>query len=136
MDSSRTPKKLIFYWILHLSRTPRIIVLSPPASTPRGFRPSLAYQTVYMPQKVKYKITSQLHACLHVSLLSPTNPLCSTTPLLPPPSFLLPFPLLLSYPLVAIAIAVAVAVLIALALLVALALLAAAVACYACACTS
>jgi len=25
-----------------------------------------------------------LHACLHVILLSPINPLCSTTPLLPP----------------------------------------------------
>jgi hypothetical protein len=47
-----------------------------------------------MPQKVKNKITGQLHACLHVSLLSPMNPLFSTTPLLLPPSFLLPFPLL------------------------------------------
>ena len=44
-----------------------------------------------MPQKVKNKITSQLHACLHVSLLSPINPLCSTTPLLPPPLFSAPF---------------------------------------------
>ena len=49
-----------------------------------------------MPQKVKNRITSQLHACLHVSLLSPINPLCSTTPLLPPPYLLLPSPLLLS----------------------------------------
>ena len=96
-----------------------------PASTLQGLWPSLAYQTV---KCHKNKITSQLHACLHVSLLSPINPLCSTTPLLPPPSFLLPFPLLLSYPLVAIAVAVA--VLIALALLVALALLAAVACCY------
>ena len=76
-----------------------------------------------------------MSVCLHVSLLSPINHLCSTTPLLPPPPFLLPFPLLLSSPLVAIAVAVAVAVLIALALLVAIVLLAA-VACCACACTS
>ena len=88
-----------------------------------------------MPQKVKNKITSHLHACLHVSLLFLINPLCSTAPLLPPPSFLLPFPLLLSYLLVAIAITVAVAVLTALALLAAAAD-AAAVACCACACTS
>ena len=40
-----------------------------------------------MPQKVKNKTTSQLHACLHVSLLPPINLLCSSTPLLPPPLF-------------------------------------------------
>ena len=44
-----------------------------------------------MPQKVKNKITGQLHACLHVSLQSPINPLCSTTPLLPSPLFSAPF---------------------------------------------
>ena len=44
-----------------------------------------------MPQKVKNNITSQLHDCLHVSLLSPINPLCSTTPLLPSPLFSAPF---------------------------------------------
>ena len=85
-----------------------------------------------MPQKLRNKINGQLHAYLHVSVLSPINPLCSTTPLLPPPSFLLPSPLLLSYPLIAIANAVAGAVLTALALLAA----AAAVACIACAYTS
>jgi hypothetical protein len=72
-----------------------------------------------MPQKVKNKITGQLHACLHVSLLPPINLLCSSTPLLPP-LFSAPFS--------------SVAVLTALALLAAAA--AAAVACSACACTS
>ena len=43
-----------------------------------------------MPQKLRNKINGQLHAYLHVSLLSSINPLCSTT-LCSPPIFSAPF---------------------------------------------
>ena len=128
------PKKYIFYWSLHLSRTPQIIILSPPRINPAGFLTLFSLPDSLNATKGQKQNRQSVR--LHVNLLSPINPLCSTTPLLPPPSFLLPFPLLFSYPLVAIAIAVAVALLIALAFLIALALLAAAVACCACANTS
>jgi len=119
----------MYYWILHLSRTLRIIILSPPRINPAGSLTQFSLPdslNATKGQKQNHQSVACLFAC---RLLSPINPLCSTTPLLPPPSFLLPFPLLLSYPLVATANDVAVAVLIALALL-------AAVACCACACTS
>ena len=107
----------MFYWILHHSRTPRIIILSPPRINPAGFLTQFSLPDSLSATKVQKQDHQSVHACLHVSSLSPIKALCSTIPLLPTPSLLLlsfssaallssPFPLL-SYPLVAIAIAVA-----------------------------
>jgi hypothetical protein len=103
---------------------PKNNILSPPRINPAGFLTQFSFPDSLNHKRLK-KITGQLHACLHVSLLSNQSSLFYY-PFAAPPSFLLPSPL------VAIAIAVAGAVLAALTLLAAAA---AAVACSACACT-
>ena len=128
------PKKYIFYWSLHLSRTPQIIILSPPRINPAGFLTQFSLPdslNATKGQKQNHRSVACLFACQFT--ISNQSSLFYY-PFAAPPSFLLPSPLLFSYPLVAIAITVAGAALTALALLAAAA--AAAAACSACACTS
>jgi hypothetical protein len=75
---------------LHLSRTPRIIILSPPRINPTGFLTQFSLPDTLNATKGQKQNHQSVHACLH-SLLSPINPLCSTTPFLPPPLFSAPF---------------------------------------------
>jgi hypothetical protein len=92
VDSSRTPQKINFLLDLAPFPHPKNNYFFPSPHQPRRISGqkscqfSLPDSFATKGQKLVFT-TSQVHACLHVSLLSPINPICSITPLLPPRAF-------------------------------------------------